>query len=253
MEPALNIFPDIKVACAGWTVAKEHAALFPAEGSHLERYARLFPAVEINSTFYRLPKAETVVKWKDAVPPDFRFAVKLARDITHYGRLARLESLPVFLERMSLLEEKHGPLLVQLPPSLVFDTEKVMLFFETLRSMFPGQVAVEPRHPSWFKEGVEEMLAPFQLTRVAAEPPMAYLGDVPGWWDGLDYYRLHGSPRMFYSSYETEYLKALQEQLILAAASKPVWCVFNNTASGAAVENGLWMLKRLKGKDAQVK
>lgn len=238
---------DIKIACAGWTVAKEHAALFPAEGSHLERYARLFPVVEVNSTFYRLPKAETVIKWKNAVPPDFRFAVKLARDITHYGRLARLEFLPVFLERMSLLEEKHGPLLVQLPPSLVFDAEKAMLFFETLRSGFSGEVVVEPRHPSWFDDGVEEMLAPFRLARVAAEPPMAYLGDVPGWWKGLDYYRLHGSPRMFYSSYDENYLAPLLEQIKLSAASKPVWCVFNNTASGAAVENGLWMLDQLGG------
>ena len=72
-----------RIGCAGWSIHKDAAAAFPVEGSHLERYARVFPAVEINSSFYRPHKPETYARWADSVPDGFRFAVKVPRAITH--------------------------------------------------------------------------------------------------------------------------------------------------------------------------
>jgi Protein of unknown function DUF72 len=79
--------PGVYVGCAGWSVPKEHAAHFPAAGSHLQRYAARFPAVEVTSSFYRPHRPATYAKWAAAVPPGFRFSVKLPREVTHRRRL----------------------------------------------------------------------------------------------------------------------------------------------------------------------
>ncbi len=230
----------IKVACAGWTIAKEHSSLFPAEGSHLERYATLFDAVEVNSTFYRLPKADTFLKWKEAVPASFRFAVKLSKEITHVGRLRQLEGLPLFVERARLLEEKLGPILVQLPPSLAFEEAVASAFFETCRHLWAGNWALEPRHATWFTPAATDLLEFHRIALVAADPAVNPAGTVPGAWDGLYYFRLHGSPEMYHSNYSENYLRELAGS-ITAAGVRSTWVVFDNTASGAAVGNGRFL------------
>src|SRR6187455_1643415 len=107
--------PPIYVGVAGWPIPKPHAGLFPETGSHLQRYAARFNAVEINSSFYRPHRPATYARWAASVPPDFRFAVKVPREITHRRRLVEVDDL---LERFpgeaTHLGEKLGPLLVQL-------------------------------------------------------------------------------------------------------------------------------------------
>jgi uncharacterized protein YecE (DUF72 family) len=237
---------SICVGCAGWSIPKAYAARFPEGGSHLERYARRFPAVEINSSFYRPHRPETYARWAATVPDDFRFAVKMPREITHVRRLAHAEEpLDRFLAAVRALGAKLGPLLVQLPPRLAFDAGSVGAFFEALRARFDGAVACEPRHASWFADAVERFLARVQVARVAADPAPTPRGAVPGGWDGLVYYRLHGSPRMYYSNYPDTYLDALARTLAAAARSAPTWCIFDNTALGAATANALTVLERL--------
>src|SRR6476620_9198879 len=79
--------PAVYVGCAGWSIPKEHAGRFPAGGSHLERYAGRFNAVEINSSFYRPHRPETYARWAASVPESFQFAVKIPKEMTHTRRL----------------------------------------------------------------------------------------------------------------------------------------------------------------------
>ena len=114
----------VYVGCAGWSIPKEHGGRFPEEGTHLERYAACLPAVEINSSFYKPHRPATYARWAASVPDDFRFAVKVPKAATHERRLEDTgEVLDRFLEEATQLEERLGPLLVQIPPSLAFSAD----------------------------------------------------------------------------------------------------------------------------------
>jgi uncharacterized protein YecE (DUF72 family) len=236
------------IGCAGWSIPREHADHFSAAGSHLERYAGRFSAVEINSSFYRPHRPATYARWAAAVPSGFRFAVKVPREITHTRRLAdAADLLDRFLAEIGGLGDKLGPLLVQLPPSLVFDAAVARQFLTALRQRFNGAVVCEPRHRSWFEIAAERLLTRQRVARVAADPALVPAGAVPGGWDGLAYYRLHGSPRMYYSSYSPEYLSTLADRLRESARAAALWCIFDNTALGAATANALDLLARVAG------
>ncbi|WP_439624894.1 DUF72 domain-containing protein [Gemmata sp.] len=236
----------VRVGCAGWAVPKASADAFPAAGTHLSRYAGRLPAVEVNSSFYRPHKPSTYAKWAASVPGGFRFAVKVPKEATHVRRLADPgDVLDRFVPEATALGEKLGPLLVQLPPSLAFDAGTADPFFAALRDRFDGAVVLEPRHATWFESGAERLATKFRVARVAADPAVAAGASAPGGWDGLVYYRLHGSPRVYYSAYDDEYLKDLATKLSGAAESAEVWCVFDNTAEGAATVNALDLLGRV--------
>ncbi len=245
MQPTEPV--QVRVGCAGWSIRREWAESFPPEGSHLERYAQRFPAVEINSCFYRPHRPATYARWAASVPKHFRFAVKVPKEITHNRRLVDSgQSLDRFLEEVGALESKLGPLLVQLPPSLAFEKTVAMQFFRTLSARFKGHVACEPRHESWFNEEVSGFLAGLQVGRVAADPALVPSAAEPGGWRGLVYFRLHGSPRMYYSSYPEEYLQSLAEKSLRCRNTAAVWCIFDNTALGAATANALDFVARLE-------
>jgi uncharacterized protein YecE (DUF72 family) len=128
-------------------------------------------------------------------------------------------------------------LLLQLPPSLEFDRRVVARFLDLLRSRFDGRVVCEPRHPSWFSAAAEALLVRNEVARVAADPPPAPGADRPAAWSGLVYYRLHGTPRKYWSRYEADALARLADALRGVPSCVDVWCIFDNTASGAALEN----------------
>ncbi|RYX89555.1 MAG: DUF72 domain-containing protein [Comamonadaceae bacterium] len=232
----------IRTGCAGWSLPRASWALFPPDGSHLERYAAVFNAVEINSSFYRPHQAATYARWAQSVPADFRFAVKMPKAITHVQRLGESNALlDDFLAQACGLGAKLGCVLTQLPPSLKFDADIAGRFLQSLRERYAGPVAMEPRHASWFTPEAEALLASFKVARVLADPVLHDGGERPGGHAGLVYLRLHGSPRVYYSAYEKPVLDALAVRLHeSAAAGAAVWCVFDNTAAGAAVENALY-------------
>lgn len=232
---------ELRIGCAGWSIPAAFAAEFPAEGTHLERYSRRFSAVEINSSFYRPHRPATYARWAGSTPDHFRFAVKVPKEITHTRRLVGCETqLDRFLAEAGALGEKLGPLLVQLPPSLQFQAEVAGSFFSGLRERFAGAVVCEPRHPSWFAPEVEALFAGFRVGRVAADPAPVPAAAEPGGWPGWIYYRLHGSPRVYYSGYSEEYLDALAARLRATGG----WCIFDNTAEGEATANALALLER---------
>ncbi len=218
----------VYVGCAGWSIPKEHGARFPEGGTHLARYAARFPAVEINSSFYKPHRPATYARWAASVPPDFRFAVKVPKAATHERRLADAgEVLDRFLEEATRLEGKLGPLLVQIPPSLAFSATLAAGFLAALRDRFEGDVAFEPRHASWFAPAPERLLTEYRVARVAADPAVVPAAAEPGGWNGLVYYRLHGSPEIYYSDYPDESLRALAETL--ASAPEPPPCGASST------------------------
>jgi uncharacterized protein YecE (DUF72 family) len=237
------------VGCAGWSLPRDRQASFPPEGSHLERYAVRFPAAEINTSFYRPHRPATYARWSAAVPAEFRFAVKVPKAITHGLRLRGAgDALDAFLAEAGALGDRLGCLLVQLPPSLDFDAAAAGAFFAALRERTPVAAACEPRHASWFTAEADGLLAAHGVARVAADPAKVPEAAEPGGAPDPVYYRLHGSPRIYYSAYGTAYLDSLAARLREhAAAGRRTWCIFDNTAAGAATENALELLDRLGG------
>lgn len=237
----------IRIGTAGWSIPKLSAPAFPVDGTHLERTARVMPMTEVNSSFYRPHKPETWARWAASTPLGFRFAVKLPKAISHEARLVGAEAaLDRFLAEAGMLGDRFGPLLVQLPPSLRFDRAVAEDFFTLLRARFDGDIVCEPRHATWFTDAAEALLVAHRVARVAADPaPVAGAGELGGW-DGLRYWRLHGSPVMYRSAYEPAVLDALAERLTAEAALRPVWCVFDNTADFHAVDDALATMARLQ-------
>ncbi len=197
--------------------------------------------MEINSSFYRPHRHATYARWAASVPPGFRFAVKLPREITHRRKLVAVtEPLEQFLSEVAALGDALGPLLVQLPPSLPFQAATVETFLETLRARFDRAVVCEPRHATWFTDTVDALLSRFRIARVAADPALVPLAAEPGGWMGVIYRRLHGSPRIYYSPYSTDYLETTAQLLRDAAAvTEEAWCIFDNTALGEATHDAL--------------
>ncbi|HWG85396.1 MAG TPA: DUF72 domain-containing protein [Deinococcales bacterium] len=237
-----------RAGTAGWSVPREHAAAFPSEGTHLQRYARTLNAVEINSSFYRPHRPGTYERWADSTPEGFRFAVKVPREITHQRRLHdAMGPLEEFLSQAGHLGEKLGPLLVQLPPSLKLDAAAASAFLAGLRERYAGPVALEPRHPTWFSGEGDQLLAEFRVARVAADPAVVPEAAEPGGWPGLAYYRWHGSPRTYYSPYEEADLQRLASAVNHQLASgSEVWCILDNTAAGEATVNALRLAELLE-------
>src|SRR5215210_4743120 len=238
---------DVHLGTAGWSIRREHSSRFGGEGTHLQRYATLFNSVEINSCFYRPHRFATYERWAASVPEHFRFAVKLPKVITHESRLADAgPALERFLGEIAGLGTKLGPVLVQLPPSFVFDAELASAFFTDLRSRFDGDVVFEPRHESWFTDGVDAILVQHRVARVAADPARVPAAAEPGGYDKLVYLRLHGSPRVYYSAYSTETLEHVARVVEEKASSAiSTWCIFDNTALGAATTDALTVKSRL--------
>jgi uncharacterized protein YecE (DUF72 family) len=231
----------LRVGTAGWSVPSRYAAEVPAGGSHLERYVRRLDAAEINSSFYRPHQRKTYERWARSTPDDFRFSVKVPKAMTHERGLKECGPLlDRFVAEATGLGDKLAVLLVQLPPKFEFDAAVANAFFHELQKRINVPAAIEPRHASWFTPAVDTWLAKRRIARVAADPARVPDGAAPGGWDKLVYYRWHGSPRIYYSDYDAVALTALKRRLGQhRAGGAETWCIFDNTASGAALGNAM--------------
>ena len=226
-----------RIGCAGWSIPGAHAHLFGEGDSALARYATRFDAVEINSSFYRPHRRATYARWAASVPPGFRFSVKLPKAITHDARLQGSGAmLDHFADGIAGLGRKLGGVLVQLPPSLVFDARVAATFFAMLRRRFAVPLACEPRHASWFGAAADRVWMRHRIARVAADPASVPGANVAAGSGPLRYWRWHGAPRMYYSAYDDT---ALAELAGLVRARTPPrttpWIIFDNTAHGHAI------------------
>ena len=231
----------LRIGTAGWSISAGHARAFPAEGTHLERYGARLNAVEINSSFYRPHRRATYERWAASVPDSFRFAVKAPKAMTHERRLKECgDIIDRFAGEVAGLGPKLGVVLVQLPPSLVFDADTAAPFLERLTQGAGTAIACEPRHASWFTSGADALLDSLSVARVSADPSPAPGAGEPGGWRGLVYYRLHGAPRMYWSHYGDAALATVHAALTAhASQGADAWCIFDNTAAGHATGNAL--------------
>ena len=238
----------VRIGTAGWTLSRDAAASFAGPGRHLERYARRLRCAEINSSFHRSHRAAVYERWAAQTPADFRFAVKLPKAISHDARLRRArEPLLRFLDEVEGLGDRLAVILVQLPPSFAFEARPVRTFFTLLGDRFGGAVVCEPRHASWSAPAADRLLVALRVGRVAADPARWAEAARPGGWLGASgdgagavvYYRWHGAPRTYWSSYSPEWLGARAGELGRWPPDADRWCVFDNTASGAAIANAL--------------
>ncbi|HEX6873845.1 MAG TPA: DUF72 domain-containing protein, partial [Micromonosporaceae bacterium] len=229
------------VGTSGWQYADWRGAFYPArlpQPQWLEHYAGEFAVVEVNNAFYRLPQRSTFASWRERTPPEFRFAVKVSRYLTHIRRLSEpAEPVARFVASATGLGEKLGPVLLQLPPTLRADIGRLAA---TL-AQFPAsvRVVVEPRHPSWWTEQTRQVLAEHGAALCWADRrgrPVTPL------WRTADfgYLRLHEgrarpAPRYGRQALDT-WLTRLVDRYDLAAATAPeVFVFFNNDHGCAAV------------------
>ncbi|MBL7084875.1 MAG: DUF72 domain-containing protein [Candidatus Omnitrophica bacterium] len=213
----------------------------------LPYFAQHFNTVELNNTFYHLPKEETVKGWHKKAPKDFVFSVKASRFITHIKRLANLgDSLKVFLKRASLLKEKLGPILYQLPPSMKKDPERLSSFLKKLPKRMKN--VVEFRHQSWLDEEIFRLLAKFNVAYCVVSMPNFPTILAPT--AEFVYIRMHGGSSLYRSNYSKAELKQctgwikkfLQDGL-------DTYVYFNNDAYAYAVKNALVLKKMLSSKE----
>lgn len=234
------------IGTAGWSLPAAERAAFPEGASALERYAARFGGVEINSSFHRPHRAATWERWGTSVPDGFLFSVKLPKTITHQHKLVGAEALlAAHLRDAAPLGARLAVHLVQLPPSLAFDPAAAATFFELLATSSPSAIACEPRHPSWFEPDADALMQQCRVARVAADPARVPLAAQPGGWRGLTYFRLHGSPAMYRSSYRDGRLEGYAQAL--RDAPQPAWCIFDNTASSVATGDALALMAMLEG------
>ena len=248
---AVDEAAEVRIGCAGWSLPRAQWPAFAATGSHLERYAGRFNAVEIDTSFYRPHRCETYARWAASVPSGFRFAVKLPKTITHERRLVdTMPAFDAFLSQVAGLQEKLGCLVIQLPPSLAYEPAVVRRFLAAVRRRHAGPLALEPRHASWFAAAPDGLLAHFKVGRVLADPVLFESGAAPGGWSRWVYLRLHGSPRIYWSPYPDDVLLQLAKRLALARQEgAECWCILDNTAGGESVRNALTLVSAMPGPD----
>jgi uncharacterized protein YecE (DUF72 family) len=234
----------IRVGTSGYMYRHWRGVLYPegqAQRAWLERYAAFFGTVEMNATFYRLPSADSVVRWRDTVPPGFVFAVKGSRYLTHLKRLLDSEEgLRRFYEPVSRFGRKLGPVLWQLPPRMKADPERLDRFLSQVPA---GRHVVEFRDPDWYTEEICEVLdrhgAAFcEHDNVKKDPPR-FTGS-------FRYVRYHGTTGKYSGRYGAAALRPRAEDYLASAArGTDVFVYFNNDVGGHAVRDALDLLALL--------
>ncbi|HEV8635781.1 MAG TPA: DUF72 domain-containing protein [Chloroflexota bacterium] len=241
----------LRIGCSGW-IYRHWKGFFYPEGlpqkRWFEHYARHFDTVEINFTFYRLPRNEAFAAWREQAPPGFVYAVKASRFITHVRRLREPEEgIGRLTERLGHLGDRAGPVLWQLPPDFARDDERLERFLAAL----PGEYrhTVEFRHASWLVEDVYARLRARGVALTVADSS----GRRPSAWPSAveltadwTYLRFHGGPAG--GDYPPDALepwaRRIEEWL---RRGIPVWVYFNNDWEGFALRNAWWLRDRLAG------
>lgn len=241
----------VRIGCSGWNYADwRNGVFYPARCPSrrwLEYYAEHFDTVEVNSSFYRLPRRDAVAHWVEQTPPGFVFAVKVSRYVTHVKRLREIrDHLPLLLERIAPLAEagKLGPLLWQLPPTFVRDDERLA----DALAAFPPDLrhAVEFRHESWFAPRPLELLAEHGVALVVGDRPGAPGPDRPAPTAEFSFVRFHHGRRGRRGNYSDAELGGWSRTLRAWATRGDVYAYFNNDWEGFAPRNASTLRRLLE-------
>ncbi len=249
----MAIIPDGKlyIGTSGWSYSNWKPAFYPPElksADFLSFYAKQFQTTELNSSFYNFPLAKSIDKWLHTTPDNFRFCAKLHRSITHYKKLVDVkEELLKFAGRFEGLKPKLGQILIQLPPSLTFNRETVLVFYDLLMETMPGfSFSLEARNTSWYDEESLELMSDYNIANVIADAGKRFplsnavtANDV--------YIRFHGREKLYASEYDTEALEEYAEAIkIYLEDGLRVWVFFNNTMYGHALNNAITLKELVK-------
>jgi uncharacterized protein YecE (DUF72 family) len=231
--------PELRIGCSGFSYQHWRGIFYPenlAERKWLEYYSSIFSTVELNVTFYRLPRPSVFDRWYAGTPPDFGYSIKGSRFITHVKKLLSPEGpLRLFLDSALRLQEKLKVVLWQFPPTFKANRERLAAFVRLLNK-FPVRNAFEFRHESWIVPDIMDLCRDHNVSLCMADWP-GFIDDLPVTADFI-YIRRHGKG----GSYATRYSKA---ELRKDAARirrylkdrKDVFIYFNNDASGFAPLN----------------
>jgi len=238
---------EIRIGTSGWHYDHWVGRFYPEKlrkDRWLEHYAQHFDTVEINSTFYHLPREQTMVNWHDRVPAGFRFAVKASRYITHVEKLRDAsDEVGRFLDLACRLGECLGPILYQLPPSLHKDLSRLDEFIASVPA--PDRSVFEFRHASWYEQDVFDLLNAHGAALCIHDmgekaPPRLATG-------GMVYIRLHGTSGRYAGHYPDSVLHDWAGWMVSQiSTARAIYVYFNNDVDGHAISNAR-TLRRIMG------
>jgi uncharacterized protein YecE (DUF72 family) len=240
---------SVRIGCSGWNYAHWRDGVFYPPGLPPRRwlayYAKTFDTVEVNSTFYRLPRREAVANWERETPPGFLFTIKASRYLTHIKRLTDLGSgVAIFYDRITPLlgSPKMGPVLWQFPPTFARHTERLA---EALEKLPRGRHCFEFRHESWFVPETYELLRAHGAALVIGDHPVRpwQAHELTTDWT---FVRFHYGARGRNGNYSERELEEWARRIEDWRESVEVYAYFNNDWEGFAIRNGVWLRRRLE-------
>lgn len=242
-----------RIGTSGWNYKHWSGIFYPhdlKQKDWLGHYCQFFDTVEINNTFYQLPKKEVFEKWRSSVPDTFLFIVKASRFITHMKKLKDPEvSAGNFLENVSGLGEKLGPVLFQLPPFWKINSQRLEEFLEYLTKqniVTNLRVAFELRNPTWAQEEIYALFRNYNVALCFADWPDLTIND-PVTAD-LVYLRRHGPATLYASGYSNDQLKQDASHIkTWLSQGKEVFAYFNNDTGGYAIRDALNLRRMVEG------
>lgn len=234
------------IGTSGWVYSHWKEIFYPATlpyEKRLEFYSKHFATSEVNSSFYHLPQEKTIINWYNSTPEGFIFSIKAPRSITHLKRLSAVdEEWEKFKNRIDLLKEKLGPILLQFPSSFKNDEENLQRIIHFLKGKESYKFALEFRHKSWCDEEVYEILKSLNAAWTIADSsryPKAKVITAD-----FCYIRMHGPQSLYSSSYSEQQLKELADEIRqYAKVCNEIYVYFNNDANGCAVKNAKTLME----------
>ena len=239
----------IHIGTSGWSYKGWKGTFYPDKlkpTDYLSFYSQHFKVTEINSSFYHLPLASTVVKWVDLVPDDFLFCPKISRYLTHMKKLNDPEEpLERFFDIFKPMQKKMGPVLIQLPASVAFNLSTEKRFYEILENEYPeNSFAIEVRHESWYSKESLDLMRKYTIAFVIAQSErFPYKEFITA---KNIYVRFHGPKELYASSYSTKSLEEYAEKFpAWKKEGHSIWAFFNNDINGHALDNANELIKLL--------
>jgi len=231
------------IGCSGFHYKEWKELFYPEklpQSKWFEFYCEHFNTLEINSTFYKFPTEKSLVKWHDTSPEDFKFSVKAPRLITHYKKFSECEILlqDFYTSISKGLQDKLGCVLFQLPPQLVYTPEMLDLIMSSVDPSFKN--VFEFRHLSWWNENVFTQFKKRKLIFCSISFPK--LPDEVKATASNIYYRFHGVPVLYKSTYSEKFVENIYQEIKIQAP-KEAWVYFNNTWGNAAIINSKYLQK----------
>ena len=237
----------IHIGTSGWSY-KHWADIFYPNGlkpdKYLEYYTSQFSCVELNSSFYNLPRKQTAEGWLNRTPESFFFCPKMSRHITHEKMLTGTDdAIEKFFGVFEIIKNKLGPILIQLPPGLSYDQSLISCFFDILNHHGNYRFAIEIRNKSWINDDFFELLNQKNIGFVIADSGRRYPYHEAVTSDFV-YLRLHGREQLYATDYHEDELKQFANRIHeWLGENKEVWVFFNNDFHGFAVKNARQLIE----------